>query len=914
MRHLRGSRRHGKREHGQILVLFELVMIMILGFAAMVVDLGVLRNNRQILVNTLDAAALAGGSVLPVDGATAAGNANTLINNNIQVNYPGLPASSTAKGSRCVVGADPNISACGYQISYRCLIGADAVTGAPLISRDVPGVCDPHNALHHTPPVASDFTGAGSHLVSACDPTAGDKCNVVVITGSSTTQYALAPVLGVSSGSTGTVVSAACKGACGAATVVPVDLVIILDRTGSMADGGNDSGPKIQALQAAAKTVLSVYDPAKQRVGLALTGPGKVDASGNPGSGSCPSGGSALGVGDDNNFSPQTYITTTGTTNLFQGTFLSTTLTADITTTTSATVKVTSAAGFPTSGNYTIQIGSEKMQVTAGQGTLTWTVTRGYNSTTKATHALNDIVGWGVNSTSKPPDTSSTDDTTIMVNSAAGFPTSGNFTILVDSEQMQVTAGQGTTIWTVTRGYNSTAKALHGGNEPVSLIYSTTATPLTVSSSVGFPATPFTVQIDSEHMLVTNILGTTWTVTRGADSTTKATHTGGVTVTRVVGTGDTSIQVTAPHGPAFPSSVPFTIAVGPYNSGNRYEHMVVTAVSGSSAPYTWTVTRAQDGTPAATHSAGANPDNVDGVAPWVPSDATVGVWIPVGLSGTDTNTVRALPDPTGADGTYSIGGAFQTGTPIVKSINCIQAFSNGTNLTTPIQMAQWYLDNYGRQGVTQGIILETDGHPQVGFESGDQTTTNSAYTCQAALAAATAAKADTTNSPDGIQFFTIGYGVDSSSRCPTYTTNSSDSNGDHNKYEAPTWSNQPATALLAAMATDSAHYFENPPTSQLAGVFAQAATMLAKGGAHLINLYPQPVVTGVSSGSVSGEYFTGAFRVTFGGASAAIGSVSDTSISITLPGGLTHGQTYPVVVTTPGGSSVITAASMYTYP
>ena len=39
-------------------------------------------------------------------------------------------------------------------------------------------------------------------------------------------------------------------------------------------------------------------------------------------------------------------------------------------------------------------------------------------------------------------------------------------------------------------------------------------------------------------------------------------------------------------------------------------------------------------------------------------------------------------------------------------------------------MAQWYLDHYGRPGVTQGIILETDGHPQVGFESGDQTTTN----------------------------------------------------------------------------------------------------------------------------------------------------------------------------------------------
>jgi hypothetical protein len=58
-------------------------------------------------------------------------------------------------------------------------------------------------------------------------------------------------------------------------------------------------------------------------------------------------------------------------------------------------------------------------------------------------------------------------------------------------------------------------------------------------------------------------------------------------------------------------------------------------------------------------------------------------------------------------------------------------------------------------------------------------------------------------------------------------------------------------------------------------------------------------------------YFTGASSVMFGGASAGIGTVTDTSISITLPGGLTHGQTYPVVVTTPGGSS---APYDYLYP
>lgn len=70
-----------------------------------------------------------------------------------------------------------------------------------------------------------------------------------------------------------------------------------------------------------------------------------------------------------------------------------TTLSAAITTTTSPTsITVASAAGFPSSGNYTILIDNEQMTVTAGQGTTTWTVTRGVNSTTAATH----LTGAGV--------------------------------------------------------------------------------------------------------------------------------------------------------------------------------------------------------------------------------------------------------------------------------------------------------------------------------------------------------------------------------------------------------------------------------------------------------------------------------------------------------------------------------------
>ena len=43
--------------------------------------------------------------------------------------------------------------------------------------------------------------------------------------------------------------------------------------------------------------------------------------------------------------------------------------------------------GFPTGQNYRIHIDSESMEVTAGQGTTTWTVTRGVDGTTAASHS-----------------------------------------------------------------------------------------------------------------------------------------------------------------------------------------------------------------------------------------------------------------------------------------------------------------------------------------------------------------------------------------------------------------------------------------------------------------------------------------------------------------------------------------------
>jgi hypothetical protein len=251
-----GSHRTGERrgERGQILVIFTLVLIVILAFASLVIDLGVLRNNRQILLNALDAAALAGGTKMPLDGSVAGSQASVeaLIDKTMSANYP-------------------NIAKSAYTITYRCLIGIDSA-GLAYVSRDIPTTCNPSKALGHTP-IASDFVGAGPTRSSACNPSLGDFCNTVVITGATTTPFTLGNVVGVPSGSTGAAQSAACNGACGNPPDVPVDVVLVMDRTGSM-DGTDTTNAK-----AAANQVVSVYNPANQWLSLAALGPSKTGQS-----------------------------------------------------------------------------------------------------------------------------------------------------------------------------------------------------------------------------------------------------------------------------------------------------------------------------------------------------------------------------------------------------------------------------------------------------------------------------------------------------------------------------------------------------------------------------------------------------------------------------------------------------------
>ncbi len=227
-------RRHGReREQGQIIVVFVFALVVIMGFAAMVIDVGVLRNSNQNLWNALDAGALAGASQLPANAA----NADTLALQYANDNYPGgLPA--------------------GVTVGFRCVIGSAG--GAPRLS-DVPSVCDPGP----NPVWACNATICST----ICVPADGDVCNTIVLQSEATVPYHFGPAVGVTTGTTQTVLSAACKGPCGTKPETPVDLMVVVDRTGSM------SGVDTANARAAADSVRKQYNPAEQWLGFGMLGP-----------------------------------------------------------------------------------------------------------------------------------------------------------------------------------------------------------------------------------------------------------------------------------------------------------------------------------------------------------------------------------------------------------------------------------------------------------------------------------------------------------------------------------------------------------------------------------------------------------------------------------------------------------------
>ena len=234
-----GAENVRRRQGGQTLVLFAIFFTVILGTAALVLDQGLLRKANFDLYNALDAGALAGVSLLKDDPV----GAEKLAREYVQLNYPGgLPDSDV-------------------QVDFRCIIGVE--DGAAR-TKDVPFTCDPG--------AGASWTIDGSHAYASCDPDRDHVCNTIVVSSPATVDYNFAPVLGVLEGSTGARTAAACKGPCGEPPQIPVDLVVIIDRTTSM-DGVDTANARN-----AADSLRKSLDPDLQWLSLGTLGPSRLGA------------------------------------------------------------------------------------------------------------------------------------------------------------------------------------------------------------------------------------------------------------------------------------------------------------------------------------------------------------------------------------------------------------------------------------------------------------------------------------------------------------------------------------------------------------------------------------------------------------------------------------------------------------
>ena len=225
-----------KDERGAIAVLFALTIVILFAAVAFVIDISRLYHERQVLQNAVDFGALAGAQDLPVQGSSQA-----------------TVASGVA---RTVATANaPQLASIGVNISYKCVVGDRDGDGLPDAA-DIPFVCGPTAGNWSSGWITRN--GKSTHV---CDPFAGDKCNTIRLSTANTIQYFFAPVIGINTGSTGAVSAASCKGACGAASS-PIDVVMVLDRTGSM------TSSDVANVKNAALSVLDFYEPASQWIGM----------------------------------------------------------------------------------------------------------------------------------------------------------------------------------------------------------------------------------------------------------------------------------------------------------------------------------------------------------------------------------------------------------------------------------------------------------------------------------------------------------------------------------------------------------------------------------------------------------------------------------------------------------------------
>lgn len=202
-------------EDGAVALMTVVLSIVIFGVAALAIDISMLAMERQKLRDSVDAAAHAGAYTLPGDGATATKAARDMA----MANDPTLANAFT--------GANP-------KIKLWCVV---ASTGASASVRtdQIPSTCYP-GPSPYTASKYPDLRCNTKICKIPCTASPTTACNTVEVVAEKQVQFGFANIFGRSSGSTGAVSSAACKGSCGQESPNPMDVVFMADRTTSMSD------------------------------------------------------------------------------------------------------------------------------------------------------------------------------------------------------------------------------------------------------------------------------------------------------------------------------------------------------------------------------------------------------------------------------------------------------------------------------------------------------------------------------------------------------------------------------------------------------------------------------------------------------------------------------------------------------
>ena len=236
---------HRRRDDGAALVVVTLAIVLLLACAALAIDISYHVNERQALSDTLDTAAQAGAFELPDD-----------------------PDAAEAAAREYAAANDPDLGP--LTVDFWCVVGSVGSGGVFVVDvTHIPVTCNPGPAPYNIGRYAGMECSA-AHCAIPCDPDQGDTCNTMRVADSKVVPYRFGPVVGIDQGNTGTLVSAACKGDCGTLSTSPLDIMLVVDRTGSM-------GNEIEDLEDAVFAVRDTLSTPEHRLGIALLGESWTD-------------------------------------------------------------------------------------------------------------------------------------------------------------------------------------------------------------------------------------------------------------------------------------------------------------------------------------------------------------------------------------------------------------------------------------------------------------------------------------------------------------------------------------------------------------------------------------------------------------------------------------------------------------